>query len=333
MMVRMLSISGLALAALAPASNAQATTVATETRVNLRRDASTVRSPIRVLKALEQLEVTGAGQNGFLPVRTTRGEVGWVSSDYVFVEGADSAAALASTELRVIGLDAPAADISTDWERPPVGMSTLQHLPGDGTRCGPRGAEGGDWETFILKNRTDVPTVSHAVSFTSLDVLPYRKGGLKKDRTGSQWTAEQKQTVGRYEGIPLTITGFLAAVRPQGSSSTGEGTNCKWKGESNTDWHMALVPNHRDGEEKSLVVEPTPRFKRRHPKWRKELLADRVGDQRSSTDSVRISGFLFYDPDHKAHITQGYRSTMWELHPVTRIEIFVGGAWVDLDDR
>ena len=34
--------------------------VIAETRVNLRRDASTERRPIRVLRALERLEVTGA---------------------------------------------------------------------------------------------------------------------------------------------------------------------------------------------------------------------------------------------------------------------------------
>ena len=327
--MRRLAIVLLLLSPALRVASAQATQVLTETRVNLRRDPSTERAPLRVLRALERLEVTGAEQNEFLPVRTERDEEGWVSREYVFAESEEPSEALAATAhpLRVIGLDAPSDSISTDWERPPLKKTTMKHDP-DGTRCGPRGGEGGDWETFILKNRDDYPTVSYAVTFDALEDLPYREGGLKKDRTGSQWTQAQKREVGRYEGIPLTITGFLAAVKPQGGSS--EATNCGFKREANTDWHVALVPGHRDGEAEALVVEPTPRFKRRHSNWTASRLREFTGDRRSSADSVRVTGFLFYDPDHANHLGR-YRKTMWELHPVTRIELFVGGAWVDLD--
>jgi hypothetical protein len=184
---------------------------------------------------------------------------------------------------------------------------------------------------FILKNRSDVPTVSHAVTFAALEALPFKIGGLGADRTGTGWTKAQKTAVGRFEGIPLTITGFLAAVKTQGGSSGGEGTNCKFTGEANTDWHMALVRTHRDSEPHALVVEPTPRIKRKHPNWRKSTLTPWIGAERQRTDSVRITGFLFYDPDHANHLRR-FRRTMWELHPVTRIEVFQGGAWVDVDD-
>jgi len=330
----MRSLAALVYAAVAIGSpcfglRAQGTVIA-ETRVNLRRDSSTERTPIRVLKALERLEVTGAARNGFLPVRTERSETGWVSSDYVYPEG-DEALNAAAPPLRVIGLDAPAGAISPNWERPPVGKSTLRHDPDDGTRCGARGADGGDWETFILKNRSDVPTVSHAVTFAALEALPFKTGGLGADRADTGWTKAQKAAVGRFEGIPLTITGFLAAVKQQAGSSGGEGTNCKFTGEANTDWHMALVRTHRDSEPNALVVEPTPRIKRKHPNWTKPMLAPWSGDERQRTDSVRITGFLFYDPDHANHLRK-YRRTMWELHPVTRIEVFQNGAWVDVDD-
>ena len=331
--MRHLSLSSALLVAViaSPSWAAAQSTVTTETRVNLRRTASTALAPLRVLKALERLEVTGAEQNEFLPVRTPRGDEGWVARDYVFTDAAAPPDAAVEHPLHVIGLDAPSDSISTDWERPPVSKSTMKHDPDDGTRCGPRGGDGGDWETFVLKNRSDYPAASHAVTFASLEVLPYKDGGLAKDRVGegSHWTAEQKQEVERYEGIPLTITGFLAAVKPQAGST--EGTNCRFKGEANTDWHIALVPGYRDGEDRAIVVEPTPRLKRKHPNWRKAMLADRTGAQRSPTDSVRVTGFLFYDPDHANHLGH-YRATMWELHPVTRIELFRDGVWVDLDD-
>lgn len=27
-----------------------------------------------------------------------------------------------------------------------------------------------------------------------------------------------------------------------------------------------------------------------------------------------------------------FRSTLWEVHPITRIEVFKQGQWLDLDD-
>ena len=39
------------------------------------------------------------------------------------------------------------------------------------------------------------------------------------------------------------------------------------------------------------------------------------------------------DPEHMNHMHK-YRQTLWEIHPVTRIEVFVKGTgWMELDDR
>jgi hypothetical protein len=47
-------------------------------------------------------------------------------------------------------------------------------------------------------------------------------------------------------------------------------------------------------------------------------------------DSVRVSGYLLLDPVHKNHLNK-YRQTLWEVHPIHRIEIFQNGVWKDLD--
>jgi len=47
---------------------------------------------------------------------------------------------------------------------------------------------------------------------------------------------------------------------------------------------------------------------------------------------VRMSGWLMLDPEHQDMINSGLRSTLWEIHPITKIEVFKDGQWVDLDD-
>jgi len=36
------------------------------------------------------------------------------------------------------------------------------------------------------------------------------------------------------------------------------------------------------------------------------------------------------DPEHRNMVGK-YRGTIWEIHPITKIEVFKDGQWVDLD--
>ena len=55
---------------------------------------------------------------------------------------------------------------------------------------------------------------------------------------------------------------------------------------------------------------------------------------------VRVTGFLLLDPVHPNHIRghcvtdcgtkHFFRATSWEVHPVTRIEVFRNGSWAEL---
>ena len=90
------------------------------------------------------------------------------------------------------------------------------------------------------------------------------------------------------------------------------------------DIHVALVKDISDGEKEAIVVEPTPRFYKQHPNWIWSKLV-KLEDQ---TDPVRISGWLLFDPNHRNHMGK-YRQSMWEIHPITKIEIFKNGQWVE----
>ena len=128
-----------------------------------------------------------------------------------------------------------------------------------------------------------------------------------------------------YEGVAVRVMGHLVAIKPQNHGS-GESTNCYWTTAAETDWHIALVKKEGQGEEKAIVVETTPRIRRTHSKWTKGRLDPWV----DSDAPVQISGWLMYDPQHKNHLGR-YRMTLWEIHPITKIEVFKDATWRDLD--
>ena len=39
---------------------------------------------------------------------------------------------------------------------------------------------------------------------------------------------------------------------------------------------------------------------------------------------------LMVDPEHRNHLGK-FRSTLWEIHPITKIEVFSNGEWINLD--
>jgi hypothetical protein len=50
---------------------------------------------------------------------------------------------------------------------------------------------------------------------------------------------------------------------------------------------------------------------------------------------VRISGWLFWDQRHPERLpsrqgSAATRGTLWEVHPVTGIEVFSAGRWIDV---
>lgn len=300
-----------------------------EVRINLRRGPSNHFKLIRALEPDDEMLITGdSTDTGWVPVLTLDGDSGFVGRSYLVASPSGtvttgSGATVTISGLSVASLTHPLSAISETWEHPAPASSTIAMTGGS---CGAGGTPGSDAATNRRKNRNDEPTSSHAVTFATLRDLPY-PDHLPKDR--ANWTAAQAADVARVEGAALTVTGFFAVIKPQRGNS--ESTNCGNTPEADTDWHVAMVGSETEGEPEAVVVEPTPRFKRRHPRWTTSVLAPWTGPGLGATDSVRVTGWLFYDPSHANHLGR-FRATMWELHPVTRIEVFRNGQWVNVDD-
>jgi len=217
----------------------------------------------------------------------------------------------------------PASTISPTWDKPTPVTTALN------PQCGPDGA-GGDAATNHLKNRTDEAASYHEVLFAAVTALN-PSTGLPKSR--AQWTSAQRASIQRYEGVPVRIIGYLAGVRVENAQASphGESSNCNLTDDADVDWHVWLVATPSAAKAKSVVVETTPRVRKHHPSWSSAKLQQIA----TSHEKVRVSGWLMYDPEHAEQVsgTHPTRSTLWEVHPVTQIEVFRGGAWKNLDQN
>jgi hypothetical protein len=172
--------------------------------------------------------------------------------------------------------------------------------------CGPEG-DATDPAAQALndnKNRTDLPASSDyvVVSWDDLKNLPSHR-------------------VEDFQGAPVVVTGFLSHQVKVETELTGR----FW-----LPFRKGMHPQISFGEPAqgiadAIIVETTPRTRPNH-KW----TTDSVGAFVDSQTPVRISGWLMFDFEH-VDLIGTQRATVWEVHPITRIEVQQNGQWIDLD--
>lgn len=171
--------------------------------------------------------------------------------------------------------------------------------------CGPEGnaTSPSAQELNINKNRTDIPSTYVAISWNDTDNLPPSK-------------------VSEIQGAPITVIGYLSnKVNVEGAEST----NCDLTQPDEVDWHMYLTAGPKQLVKQALIVETTPRTRPLH-KWTTEMLGKYV----NTDQKVRISGWLLYDFEH-IDVIGKERATVWEIHPITKIEVESGNGWLDVE--
>jgi hypothetical protein len=260
-----------------------------------------------VADEVEILEETQ--QNGYYHVRAEDGTEGWVWG---------RAVRLVEEEKKALSLIEPASAVSETWEKPKPKKTTFKGVDGN---C-PWNGNGADPDTYLRKNRSDIPTEYHDVKWEAIHDLSFPNDKpIRKD-----WSAENIAEIARHEGVAVRTVGYIVAVKSQAGNE--EGTNCRFSKVSETDIHIAMVGEAGDGERNSVVVETTPRFLKKHPKWKEGTLKPYANQD----IPVRISGWLMFDPDHRPHLDK-YRHTLWEIHPITAIEVLDNGQWKSIDEQ
>lgn len=311
---------------------AAAQTVVVTHNVNLRPDPSTDNDPIEKLVAGTQIQLVDPHPTkGYLHAKVDN-QTGWVWGKNVQTR---------SVPLPGLGVgnpptgNTPASSVSSDWEKPAPQSASFESDEGT---CGETG-DGGDTDTNRRKNRTDVPAIYHAVTWTAINNLDYAKGAPK---SRMDWAPSQLATIEAFEGAAISVEGYLYKVKVESSSpnanSGGESTNCHARLANDVDWHMPLTANVGEGQDVAIIVETTPRVRQQHSRWttaRLKLWTGHIGSKENASyneQKVRISGWLMLDPEHQDMIDSGLRSTLWEIHPITKIEVWNNGTWTDLDN-
>ncbi|HZS06403.1 MAG TPA: hypothetical protein VFD58_16305 [Blastocatellia bacterium] len=183
--------------------------------------------------------------------------------------------------------------------------------------CPPEG-DGGDPLLNRLKNRVDEGNYL-PVEFDAIARLAWPKAVEQKFR--ARWSAGDRAAVEQYEGLPVAVEGYLARSKKEGPESP----NCHGADDEFRDFHIWLTKSPGDDRSQAIVVETTPPVRDKHPGWTTAAL----GQVARNNQRVRISGWLMLDPEHPDQVGKT-RATIWEIHPIMKIEVEQSGRWVIL---
>jgi hypothetical protein len=186
---------------------------------------------------------------------------------------------------------------------------------GDAAKPGSRA----DPDLNAQKNRTEVPgnfTPTHFDDFAEFEV----PDGVSK-RHRSTWPEATRSAVLAQEAQARRLTGFLIAQKLEGPESC----NCHGEDQRARDIHLWLANSQGGTKVKAIVVEVAPRVRAMHSTWTLQKLRQLV----QAKTRVRISGWVLLDEEHPEQVG-GSRHTLWELHPIMRIEVRVGNRWREL---
>ena len=199
----------------------------------------------------------------------------------------------------------------------PIGVSaSVSPQPGAFNNCRTSGSKPEKATLNRLKNRSAQFVDARQMTAAEVNALP----------------TSPNSKVNELQSHMIFVEGFLVAIKQQGAESP----NCEGTGSVMTDNHLWLVDSAdqvdltntqtiRKSKAASTVVEITPRWRAANPGWRIAAIQKHI----DAKAKFRITGWLMLDPEHPDQIGQT-RGSLWEIHPITKIEFLNGSTWVEL---
>jgi hypothetical protein len=196
-----------------------------------------------------------------------------------------------------------------------------------GLQC-PSFGLGGDSELNRLKNRGGPPDSLRQM--TAEEFLAVFPRDMHTPKEHDEFTQSERDTIEPLEKMGVAVTGYLV----EAFKAFPELSNCL--DPEDEDWHLNLYPFPANSSANtdslvthSIVTEVSPRWQ----DMKKGLWSlDTLKALAARRAKVRISGWVMYDPEHPDHLGR-LRGTLWEVHPITEIEVWKDTAWVRLEDR
>jgi hypothetical protein len=173
------------------------------------------------------------------------------------------------------------------------------------------------------KNRSALPTGTiPTMTIAKITATAPKRNPESKTSRANWQPASDRTKIEAFESRPLRIEAYMNAVLVEGP----EQSNCgapKGKG----DTHIYLVDKQNDANTTAAFAEVTPRWLSTNPSWNQPAIHALA----AKGAKVRITGWPLYDEEHHNMIVAGNRGTLWELHPITNIEVSTSSGWVSLD--
>jgi len=272
---------------------------------NLRKGPSTSTQILENLHTGDSVSLISSSKRaGYYHVRSADGTSGWLWARNLSI----GAAPAAPSTNHALALTVPSGLLAQ------LAAATVAAVPkpliiNGQTVCGAKGnATHANMQALDSeKNRTDIPNSYIPLTWDQIKNLPAANHS-------------------RYEGSPVAVVGFLSSQVKQETSGTGESTNCNLHQPDEVDWHIYLTKQPNQPIKNAVIVETTPRTRPLH-QWVKADLDNLV----NTTTKVRISGWLMYDFQHVGEIGV-HRASVWEVHPITKIEVTgANGSWKDIE--
>jgi hypothetical protein len=178
---------------------------------------------------------------------------------------------------------------------------------------------GGDPILNRMKNRISEPVTIR--DFTVPQVIGIINDVLMQEgrRQRKNWYPSARLFAEEKESWGVRVTGYLIRAKQSGVES-GNGYI-----DSLRDYHLWIGDRPMAERRTTMVAEITPRWKIVHPEWHLRMFK-RLAEQRAK---VRVTGWLLWDQEHGSEVEKS-RGTSWEVHPVTKFEVWSDSTWIEL---